>query len=455
MKKTVITVSWAMILLLLYFTQAAAVIYKWVDDRGVVNFADDLDKVPTAYRGSFEEIKSPKGPTQSLSQALPQKTVVTTQAEKAPAEVPPIAQTLVREGDFAIKLAEVLRVGQAQSEAEAESTLASAGIAPKNGWIADYPVTPDIIGELQNIVGAAADSGKLAMKKDEAMKVFQDLVAQQGFPVRSDERQYAGIEQPDAGVAPPQNYPEYYEPSAINDYYYDQGPPIVTYYPPPQDYDYLYAWVPYPFWYGRFWFPGFFCLRDFHRNFFVNGHSRFVSNHFRDSRTRGFGTIDPARRHMGNAMANVSHGTRGLASHEASSGASSILGRSVDHAALNRPGGISGSYRGGSSPSNFRSGSIGVRPPTGYRAPSPGSSLSPRVPFSRPTYGSSFSHGGSFGHPGMGIGRAFSPPSRSGGSGFHSGGFGSKGFSGGGDRGFSGGGGGGRGSSGGGGRGRR
>ena len=64
--------------------------------------------------------------------------------------------------------------------------LASAGIAPKNGWIADYPVTPDIIGELQNTIAEAADSGKLAMKKDEATKVFQDLIAQQGLPVRAD-----------------------------------------------------------------------------------------------------------------------------------------------------------------------------------------------------------------------------------------------------------------------------
>ena len=102
---------------------------------------------------------------------------------------PPAAQSLVREGSFAMKLVEALKIGEVKSEAEAESRLASVGIAPRNGWIADYPLTPDIIGELQNAIGAAADSGKLAMKKDEAIKAFQDLITD----IQS---QYAGVEPP-------------------------------------------------------------------------------------------------------------------------------------------------------------------------------------------------------------------------------------------------------------------
>jgi hypothetical protein len=414
-----------LLFLFILTSPASASIYKWVDQQGTIYFADDLAKVPPDYRSSVEEVNAPRVGRSTLSQATVEKRPVTGQPGESAAEPPPIAQTLVREGDFAIKLAEVLKVGQAQSEAEAESTLASAGIAPKNGWIADYPVTPDIIGELQNVVGAAADSGKLAMKKDEAMKVFQDLVAQQGFPVRSDERQYAGIEQPDAGVAPLQNYPEYYEPSEINNYYYNQGPPIVTYYPPPQDYDYLYAWVPYPFWYGRFWFPGFFCLRDFHRDFFLNGHSRFVSNHFRDSRTRGFGTIDPARRHMGNSVANISHPSRGFTSSMARNGASSIARRSLGNASNRPPGGLSAN-RWMSVLSSPRARLSGSRLPTGYRAPSTGYPASRSMSSGRSAYGSG-SFKGSFSHPGMGTARSFSPSVRSGSSGFRSGGFGGSG----------------------------
>jgi hypothetical protein len=58
---------------------------------------------------------------------------------------PPAAVPLVREGAFALNLA-ALSLDHPTSEVEAESILGTAGIAPSNGWIADYPVTPDIIG---------------------------------------------------------------------------------------------------------------------------------------------------------------------------------------------------------------------------------------------------------------------------------------------------------------------
>jgi hypothetical protein len=74
---------------------------------------------------------------------------------------------------------EVLKLGTAKNEAEAESRLASIGIAPKNGWIANYPLTPDIIGELRRAIGLALDSGKIAMNKDEALMAVQILIDNQ------------------------------------------------------------------------------------------------------------------------------------------------------------------------------------------------------------------------------------------------------------------------------------
>lgn len=56
--------------------------------------------------------------------------------------------------------------------------LDSVGIAPRNGWIADYLVTPDIIGELRKAVSDAADSKRLSMKKDEALKEFQVVTSE-------------------------------------------------------------------------------------------------------------------------------------------------------------------------------------------------------------------------------------------------------------------------------------
>ena len=276
--------------LFVFASSASATLYKWVDERGVVNFADDLDKVPPVYRNSVEELKAPKMPTQPFFQVPPEKTVVNTQSGKASTQAPPIAQTLIREGDFAMKLVDQLKLGTAQNEAEAESTLASSGIAPKNGWIADYPVTPDIIGELQKAINDAADSGRLAIAKNEAMKTFQDLTGEAGLSVAaSAQDEYSENE-------PPSSYDDYSNPDAIDNYYDNEGPPIVTYYPPPWDYDYMYAWVPYPFWCSGFWFPGFFVLHDFDKIIAINHRHHRFTNHFFHPRWRRTVTIDPARR---------------------------------------------------------------------------------------------------------------------------------------------------------------
>ncbi len=129
------------------------------------------------------------------------------QPGESKAEPPSSEGSLVREGYFAVELAEVLKIGEVKNEAEAESKLASAGIAPKNGWIADYPLTPKIIGELENTVGEAADSGKITMNREEAVRAFQDLTA-------SLESQNAGVETaPDREREPypePYNYPRFY-----------------------------------------------------------------------------------------------------------------------------------------------------------------------------------------------------------------------------------------------------
>ena len=166
------------------------------------------------------------------------------QSDQNSTGAPPVSQALVPEGDFALKLVTALGLGTPGSEAQAEDMLTSVGIAPRNGWIADYPVTPDIIGELQNAVAAAADSKKLPMEKGEALNAFKNLIGEFGLGVLpGSSGKYA-----ESQLEP--------NPTVINNYYYEEGPPVVTYYPPPWDYYYLYAWVPYPFWYSRFFFPG-------------------------------------------------------------------------------------------------------------------------------------------------------------------------------------------------------
>jgi hypothetical protein len=215
-------------------------------------------------------------------------TVVPAEQNTTAVEPPPVAQSLVREGNFAVKLAVVLDVGTPQSETSAESMLASIGIAPNNGWITDYPVTPAIIEQLQNSIQAAVNSGKLAMPMDIAMEALQTVSDDFGLNIGiagASSDQTAGEPTPGSNV--------YTSPTVVNNYYYDYGPPIITYYSPPPAYFYLYAWVPSPFWCAGFYFPGFFILNDFDTDIVVHHRSEICTNHVFDPRTHRFLLIDP------------------------------------------------------------------------------------------------------------------------------------------------------------------
>ncbi len=320
-------------LILIFASSASATVYRWVDEKGVVNFVDDYSKVPPGYQNKVEEMSIPKTKP-SISPSTSGKTVVAGQSGETAKQPPPISQTLVREGDFAIKLAESLKMGKPQGEAEAENMLASAGIAPKNGWIADYPLTPDIIGELEKAVGEAADARTLPMGRNDALKVFRTTAVELELPIVA--------EVPEGYTeSPPPTTPEYTEPGAIDNYYYAEGPPVITYYPPPWDYYYMYGWVPSPFWCSGFYFPGFFILNDFHRSHHGHGHhgdghhgdghdSHVVSNHVRDPQTGRIGTVDPTRRREGRTggVREATTNTKGFGSTEARNGAQSIFERS-------------------------------------------------------------------------------------------------------------------------------
>lgn len=227
-------------------------------------------------------------------------------AQEGISQPPPVAAPLVREGSFAMKLAEALNVGHPSSEAEAESMLGAVGVAPHNGWMADYPVTPDIIGELRDAVGYAAQAKTISMEKDIALRTLESVQASLSVSVTPAP---AGPPSTSASEISPgetaesaQSYPDQ---TVINNYYSNEGPPIVTYYAPPPDYYYLYGWVPYPFWWGGFWFGGFFILNDFHRHFRDHDGGFFVSNHFNDVRSHRVFRVDPVKRLSGRTFAGI------------------------------------------------------------------------------------------------------------------------------------------------------
>lgn len=364
---------------------------------------------------------------------------------------PPVKQALIPEGFFAIKLADALKLGPPKTEAEAETSLTSLGIAPKNGWIADYPVTPDVLIELQNSVGTAADSGKLAMKKDEATKAVQDVASELGLPVVTAEGQ-------SGQTTSAESYGQYSNPSEINNYYSDEGPPVVTYYPPPTDYYYLYAWVPSPFWCAGFFFPGFFVLNDFdiivdldhHGHHHHHHHHHLITNHITDPKTHQVARIDPVARTIGRNVKVATNPTQGgFNTDQARNSASAIFNRSIEKARkANMSSGVVPRSNGLIAPSatERRMGGTGTKPETGFSSrgqgsgnheASPGMQASPGRSFSPPpasghdsitSRGSEGSHGG-VSSPSGGFGEY-----RGGGSSF-SGGFAGRGFGGGGCRG--------------------
>ncbi len=174
-------------------------------------------------------------------------------------ELSPFAPPLVREGDFAVKLAEAFGFGEIADEDDAGQLLSEIGLSPRNGWLSDYPVTPVILAELRETVIASSESGMLAMTEPEALEAFDRLALDLGLSV--DEN--AEIEPPADGVLPGEA--PYAESSDTHDDYTTEGPPVMTYYPPPSYYSTYYDWVPYPFYFSRGYYPGFFILHDFHR----------------------------------------------------------------------------------------------------------------------------------------------------------------------------------------------
>jgi hypothetical protein len=248
---------------------------------------------------------------------------------------PPVEQPLIREGDFAVQLAKSFDLTATNDETQAESDLATVGIAPRNGWVADYPVTPDILAEIQDSVSQSAKSGRLGMDKDTAIRTVQNVLSDMGLPIRlagprKDDQASASREGYDTSRSSSSSNSEYESSSSyesrstteervaptygtpeVEDYYYDYGPPVVSYYVPPWDYSYMYSWVPWPFWWGGVWFGGYFMLNDFnvvvfnghhghwghHGHDGHNGHNgdHRVSNHTRDANGRA-ARIDPANR---------------------------------------------------------------------------------------------------------------------------------------------------------------
>ncbi len=272
------------------------------------------------------------------------------------AQAAPIVPDIVREGDFALALVEILDLVPAASEADAESLLTSYGIVPPNGWIADYPVTPDVLRDLEMDIASAAHAGLLRISRDDAMARLAELTTELGLPS-------PGSPNTKHGMVPSGSEEDVTPVSSdIEDFYAQEGPPIITYIPPLYDYGYLYDWVPYSFYWFGLSFPGYYILHDFHGVRKVLIHKRHgkhaihgkhgayrvysyrrVSNHVIDPETGRLTVVQPGSRIVRQVPVhgiNSSDRSR-FTSEEARRGAHSILRRG-----LFRELGIEGQRRG-------------------------------------------------------------------------------------------------------------
>ena len=168
--------------------------------------------------------------------------LLTAQTSRTQSDAPQVERELVREGYFAVKLGEALKVVSTDNESEAIRELRWFKIEPRGGWIADQPVTPGILRELRKDVTQAAEDDRFFMNTDEALLRFNQVAANLGltFDSSSDadaESDEADNEQPPAA--------KYYNP-----------------YPPSSYYDF-YPWHPYPFAWDHWYFPGFFFMYDY------------------------------------------------------------------------------------------------------------------------------------------------------------------------------------------------
>ncbi len=279
-------------------------------------------------------------------------------AQSSTSRRPPSEQPLVSEGEFAVELATALNLTSSHDEAAAENSLAAINIAPRNGWISDYPMTPDIIAEVRESTSRSASSGSLSSSEADAARTVDSVSVAMNLPVKVAGEKYTGEsnsrssseyqsssspEYQAISAGPPPEGSEYETPADVEQYYEENGPPIVSYYPPPWDYGYLYAWVPWPFWWGGFGFGGYYMLNDFDRHGH-HGHGHDHGHRFTNHITNANGTVsrvNPVTRATGarnsSTLAGASKSAPGsrLSSASAQAGARSIMNRQARSGAGN------------------------------------------------------------------------------------------------------------------------
>lgn len=130
----------ALLLLLTIALPAEAVIYRWVDEHGTVNFDDDIERVPEAQRPDMKVFAARTAPAGAPDDA-------------PPAEGP-------RQAAFARRVARDLGLQKSATQ-DPVSVLQVVGIYPAVGWHPAGPLTAAVVDEVVATTVAAARAHRL------------------------------------------------------------------------------------------------------------------------------------------------------------------------------------------------------------------------------------------------------------------------------------------------------
>lgn len=136
-----------------------AAIYVWKDANGVTNFTDNPGTIPGGVKVEVRSYGAPEPVTEA----------------SRPPEV-------VTQGEFAVRLATELGLGEGLTPVQAADLLSRMRIAPRLGnWELDAPLRQGLLSRLRKLTVAAAIAGRIPIEPEEALFAFDSATALVGI----------------------------------------------------------------------------------------------------------------------------------------------------------------------------------------------------------------------------------------------------------------------------------
>ena len=142
------------------FTIAAADLYQWTDESGVIHVVDESRQIPHTYREKVKVFESQKSRTPPSSLPLSPSRTYPTHSQG----------TLRRNWLFILGLIK-------SRQEDAMGPLTGAGIRPASSWQVNDPLRPETIDEVIDPARRAADAQRLSLSADGVEAIVQQAAA--------------------------------------------------------------------------------------------------------------------------------------------------------------------------------------------------------------------------------------------------------------------------------------